>query len=123
MSWQKRKGNRFERLIVEIARRYGFNAQRAWASDGRSFGEHSEVDVKVDKFKIQAKSRKKIAGYIKPSEHVDMQVIKEDRGKAYAVIEFERFLEILADWCHAEKRLELERAKEELDAQKGSEIL
>jgi len=87
MSWQKRKGTRFENLIVDIAEKYGFKAKRAWASDGRSLGMHSEVDVIIypidsrTPWKIQAKCRKSIADYLKPNENVDWQVVKEDRGK------------------------------------------
>jgi len=123
MSWQKRKGSRFERLIVKIAQLRGFASKRAWASDGRSLGMHSEVDVVVDDFKIQAKCRKSLAKYLKPSEHVDWQVIKEDRGKVYVILEFDKLLETLADWCHGDKKLELEKAKKELDVQKDSEII
>lgn len=102
MSWQKRKGNRFENLIVSIAEKCGFKAKRAWGSDGRSLGEHSEVDVIIypngersEPWKIQAKCRKSIAGYLKPNENVDWQVVKEDRGKTYAVIELEELLRLL----------------------------
>lgn len=101
MSWQKRKGNRFENLIVSIAEKCGFEAKRAWASDGRSLGMHSEVDVIIypsdgaPPWKIQAKCRKSIADYLKPNENVDWQVVKEDRGKTYAVIELEEFLRLL----------------------------
>jgi len=102
MSWQKRKGTRFENLIVSIAENCGFKAKRAWASDGRSLGMHSEVDVIIypqgersEPWKIQAKCRKSIADYLKPNENVDWQIVKEDRGKTYAVIELEEFLKLL----------------------------
>ena len=51
-----------------------------------------EVDILInDEIKVQAKVRKKLPSYIIPSEHVDIQIIKEDRGKMYVVQE-------LNDW-------------------------
>ena len=43
-SKSKAKGNRFERECVDIAESHGFNAKRAWGSDGRSIGMSPEVD-------------------------------------------------------------------------------
>ena len=47
----KIKGNGFEREVVSIAKEKGFEAERAFASDGRYFGEDSEVDVKINEFR------------------------------------------------------------------------
>ena len=91
----KAKGNRFERLIVDIAKDKGYESKRAWGSDGRSIGHHPEVDLLVDAFKVQAKCRKKLPDYIIPNENVDWQVIKEDRGKVYVVLEFGKFLDLI----------------------------
>ncbi len=91
----KAKGNRFERLIVDIAKDKGYESKRAWGSDGRSIGHHPEVDLLVDAFKVQAKCRKKLPSYIIPNENVDWQVIKEDRGKVYVVLEFGKFLDLI----------------------------
>ena len=44
----KAKGNRFERLVVKLAKEAGFTAQRAYASDGRSLGEAPDVDCLVE---------------------------------------------------------------------------
>ena len=66
----KAKGNRFEREIVEAVELHDVKCVRAWGSNGRALGHHEEVDV---------------------------QIIKEDRGKIYVVQE-------LNDWLLDKKR-------------------
>ena len=66
----KAKGNRFEREIVEAVELHDVKCVRAWVSNGRPLGDHEEVDV---------------------------QIIKEDRGKIYVVQE-------LNDWLLDKKR-------------------
>ena len=88
----KAKGNRFEREIVEAIELHDIKAVRAWGSNGKAFGHHEEVDILIDdEIKVQAKVRKALPKWIAPSEHVDVQIIKEDRGKMYVVQE-------LNDW-------------------------
>ena len=94
----KAKGNRFEREIVQAVELHDIKAVRAWGSNGASIGQHPEVDLLIDDdIKVQAKVRKALPKWIKPSEHVDIQVIKEDRGKMYVVQE-------LNDWLVDKKR-------------------
>lgn len=89
-SKSKRKGNLYEAELVRKFEDELFEAIRAWGSNGRSIGMHEEVDVllrtKIGEFKIQAKRRASIADYVKPSEHVDMVVMREDRGEDLAVV-------------------------------------
>ena len=72
-SKSKAKGNRFEKECVDIAESHGFNAKRAWGSDGRSLGQDPEVDILIDyllnkdqkrEMKVQCKVRNKIAQYL-----------------------------------------------------------
>jgi hypothetical protein len=98
----KQKGNRIEREIVNLAKDMGYNARRAWSSDGRSLGWHEEVDVtlwgeanKQDPWKFQVKGRKAIADYLKPCEFVDGQILKEDRKNPLVVIDLKWFLCLL----------------------------
>ena len=94
----KAKGNRFEREIVEAIELHDIKAVRAWGSNGKAFGHHEEVDILIDdEIKVQAKVRKALPKWIAPSEHVDVQIIKEDRGKMYVVQE-------LNDWLVDKKR-------------------
>lgn len=90
---QKNKGNRFERKIVEICELHDIPARRAYASDGRALGCHSEVDVLInDDIKVQAKCRKKLAAHIQPNENVDVQIVKQDRGPTMVIMEINDFL-------------------------------
>ena len=91
----KQKGNRFERLVVEMTKDSGLAAKRAWGSNGEAMGEHEEVDVLIGKsFKIQTKCRKKIATWMTPSENVDAQVIKADRENPLIVMRYDDWLEL-----------------------------
>jgi Holliday junction resolvase len=101
-SRSKQKGNRFEREVVNTAKSYGIESKRAYASNGLSLGYGEEVDVlltsKGKDWRVQCKVRKNIAKWIKPNtKEVDLQVVKEDRGKAYAVIPYDDFLELIQD--------------------------
>ena len=44
-SKSKAKGNRFERLVVDMSKDAGVPAKRAWGSNGAALGMHEEVDV------------------------------------------------------------------------------
>ena len=92
-SKSKAKGNRFEREIVLDCQAYDIPATRAWGSNGNSIGHHEEVDVLIDNsIKVQAKCRKKLPDYLKPNENVDIQVVKEDRGKTLVIMSFDDWL-------------------------------
>jgi Holliday junction resolvase len=91
----KAKGNRFERLCVNIAKGLGFSSKRAWGSDGRSLGEHPEVDVIIGGYKAQCKTRKRIAKWIKPSKEVDIQLVKENHGETYVIQKYENWLNMI----------------------------
>ena len=89
----KAKGNRFEREIVECCQAHDVPAVRAWGSNGRSIGMHEEVDVLInDEVRVQAKVRAKLPKYIIPTDEVDIQVIKQDRGKLLVVMDFDDWL-------------------------------
>jgi hypothetical protein len=98
----KRKGNRFEREVVETAEAYGLEAERAYASNGQSLGEVEECDVLVrrddakvmEALRIQAKRRKSHAQYLHPPEGTDAVVLREDREEALAVVPFDLFLKL-----------------------------
>ena len=96
-SKSKAKGNRNEREVVKIFEEYGYSARRAWGSVGRSLGLNEEVDVLVNikskDFAIQVKGRKRIADYLKPdTDKVSMQILHEDRGKYYIVMDVYDYL-------------------------------
>ena len=89
----KAKGNRFEREIVECCQVHDIAAVRAWGSNGRSIGMHEEVDVLIDNtIRVQAKVRARLPQYIIPTDEVDIQVIKQDRGELLVVMRFDDWL-------------------------------
>ena len=90
----KVKGNTPEREVVAAANSYGIDGERAWGSNGQSLGLHEEVDCLAEgDLRIQAKRRKKIAEWLKPSEVVDAVVVREDRGESYIIIRLEEFVD------------------------------
>lgn len=101
----KRKGNRFEREIVQEAEMKGLSAERAYASNGESLGEVEECDVLIrgrdadvlDALRVQAKRRKSHAQYLHPPEGTDAVVLREDRGEALAVVPLDDFLDLLKE--------------------------
>ncbi len=100
-SKNKSRGNRFERYVVQRAKEEGFDAERAWGSDGKSLGLTHDVDAvirtKIETWKCQMKKRKSIASYVKPSENVDVQIIGEDRQEPLVVIPLSKFLKLIGD--------------------------
>jgi len=91
-SKNKARGNRLERLVVNMAKEHGIDAVRAYASNGLSLGEAEDVDVKIGDWKGQCKMRKKIASFMKPPESCDIALIKEDRSDVLVVMNYEDFL-------------------------------
>lgn len=98
-SKQRIKGNGFERQVVNRATKAGLRAERSRGSDGRSLGHGHEVDAvfyDVPGFgdlRIQTKIRKAIADYLKVPGGCDAVVVREDRGRAYIIMDLEWFLE------------------------------
>ena len=90
----KVKGNTFEREVVRLFESYDVECKRAWGSNGQSLGLHEEVDCLAEgDLRIQAKRRKKIAKWLKPSVFVDAVVVREDRGQNYIILRLEDFCE------------------------------
>jgi len=99
-SKEKIKGNRVEREVVGEFVGKGIEAKRAWGSDGKSLGLHSEVDcvalINNTEFKIQVKARKKIGKlYLPDTDKVDAHVVKMDRHKLVIILELEKFIEVI----------------------------
>ncbi len=100
----KRKGNRFERSVVDAAEAAGLEAERAFASDGRSLGETEETDVLIrhpeanitDCTRVQCKRRASVAQYLTCDE-ADVVVTREDYGDPLAVVPLGLFLDLLKD--------------------------
>ena len=91
----KVKGNGFERELVNSARESGLESKRAYASDGRSLGMHEEVDCLIGTKRVQAKRRKSIAKFLKPTEHVDAVAFREDKGETLVLITWWEYLDLI----------------------------
>ena len=90
----KVKGNTYEREVVSIFEENGIKCKRAWGSNGQSQGMHEEVDCLANnELRIQAKRRKNIAKWLKPSVFVDAVVVREDRGQSFIILRLEDFCE------------------------------
>ena len=91
----KVKGNTYEREIVAKFEESGIECKRAWGSNGQALGHHEEVDCLAHgELRIQAKRRKNIAKWLKPSIFVDAVVVREDRGDSYILLRLDDFLNI-----------------------------
>ncbi len=99
MNRSKAKGNRFERLIVDMTKDFfeeKIKVKRAWGSNGAAMGQHEEVDILIGQdIKLQAKCRKTIGQWMIPNENVDAQVIKGDREEPLIVMKYDDWLEML----------------------------
>jgi hypothetical protein len=90
----KVKGNTYEREVVRVFESYNIECKRAWGSNGQSLGLHEEVDCLAEgDLRIQAKRRKNIAKWLKPSVFVDAVVVREDRGDSYILLRLNDFCE------------------------------
>ena len=90
----KVKGNTFEREVVRLFESYDIECKRAWGSNGQALGLHEEVDCLAEgDLRIQAKRRKKIAEWLKPSVFVDAVVVREYRGESYIILRLNEFAE------------------------------
>lgn len=95
----KRKGNTYERELVNQAKESGMEAKRAYASDGRSLGEHEEVDLIVSGKRIQAKRRKKLLKGLNDMigllENNDAVVFRQDGCESHVLISWWEYLDLV----------------------------
>lgn len=95
------RSKRHEREVVHAAEDHDVQAERAWASNGESLGEHEECDVRLTapdgtKVTVQAKRRKSIAQYL-TCENASIVVVREDHGQNLAVVPLDDYLELLRE--------------------------
>jgi hypothetical protein len=82
----KTKGSNFERELVNEARALGLDAERAWGSNGKAFGESEEVDIKVQGMRLQAKRRARLPRFLMVPEGCDGTVFRSDRGETLVLM-------------------------------------
>lgn len=97
----KQKGYRLE---AKIDKRFGkkHRSRRIWGSDGRAIEYDQDVDNVIwwfndptHPFLVQAKSRKRIADYMQPSDEVDAQIIQGNYREPLVVMRVDKFLELV----------------------------
>ena len=93
----KRKGNTYELEVVKELEDHGFDAERSWGSDGRSFGDEyaSDVDVRAVKdgkeYRIQCKRRKTSPNWLYFGT-CDMVVYRADREETIVFMKLKDWL-------------------------------
>ncbi len=90
-----RRGSNFERELVNLARAAGLRSVRAYASDGRSLGEDTTVDLTIGKLRVQAKRRKKLASYLQIPAGADAVAFRQDRGPTLILLPYEALLDLV----------------------------
>ena len=85
----KRKGNAYERELVNDARANGLDAERAWGSDGRSMGMPADVDLVVQGMPLQCKRVKQLPKWLGMSDSVGGVAVREDRGETYVLVRWD----------------------------------
>lgn len=107
------KGFGFEREIVNQFKEAGFDAKRAFGSNGKTLGEAEDVDVIVSRpadkvnntvntklffkpLRIQTKRRKKFPkSLIGLSDTVDASIIRADQEESFIIMRLEDFINLL----------------------------
>lgn len=94
----KRKGYVFECELIDMAKRSGLDAERAWGSNGAALRLHPSVDCVIAGQRVQAKRRRKLADWLATalSEHVDAVALREDRGEPVVLLRFADWLDLVA---------------------------
>lgn len=88
----KRKGNNFERELVNEAIAAGLVAERAFASNGRALGHAETVDCAIAGCRVQAKRRARISADFKVPVGADVTVFREDKGETFVLMRWTDFL-------------------------------
>lgn len=91
----KRKGNEFERELVRLAQESGLVAKRAYGSNGEALGMHASVDVIIDRFRVQAKRRAKLAAFLRVPEECDVVVTRCDHGESVVMMSLWTFFDLV----------------------------
>lgn len=93
----KRKGNGYERELVNQAKEKGLIAERAYASNGKALGEVEAVDLTVNGCRIQAKRRKTLPSYLQIPDGCDVVAFRQDKGPSLVLITWDDFMDRIKD--------------------------
>ena len=87
----KRKGSNYEREIVHALQAFGWQAERAYASNGRALGEAEDVDLVAvspagARVRIQAKRRATLSKQLRVPDGADCTVLREDGQPSFVIV-------------------------------------
>jgi len=96
----KRKGNRFERKMVLLARECGLNAKGVPLSGAC---EDYPSDIIVEGFEYQCKIRNRLPNYLQIHGNEIGLFCQQDRGEPLAIVDARKYLELLAYYLHGKE--------------------
>ena len=93
----KKRGYVLEKEVVDLADELGFDAKRAWGSNGNALGKERDVDVSLSSggstLDFQVKRKKKLPLIWKLPKHLNGVIFREDNDKtSYVLVDLEKYL-------------------------------
>jgi len=88
----RQRGAELQREAVRMAKECGLEAYNR----DRGGAQHEQGDIEIEEHWYGCKRRTRIAKWLKPEKNEEGVVVREDRGKAYIVLDYEYFLNILS---------------------------
>ena len=88
----RQRGAELQRQAVRIAKDFGLEAYNR----DRGGAQHEKGDIEIEDRYYGCKRRTRIAKWLKPEKDEDGVVIREDRGKPYIVLEYEKYIMLLS---------------------------
>jgi len=88
----RQRGAELQREAVRMAKERGLEAYNR----DRGGAQHEQGDIEIEEHWYGCKRRTRIAKWLKPEKNEEGVVVREDRGKAYIVLDYEYFLNILS---------------------------
>lgn len=100
-SKSKKKGRSYEREVVALFKALGFEAEKAWGSDGRAMGMPADVDIKVIGMLgrvvgVQAKRKRQLPKWMDRGKgEWDIMVMRQDNGETVVMMSWQILTELL----------------------------
>ena len=88
----RQRGAELQRYAVRTAKEVGLEAYNR----DRGGAQHELGDIEIEGKWYGCKRRKTIASWLKPEKQEDGVVIREDRGRAMMVIDYDKFVWMLS---------------------------
>ena len=86
------RGAELQRQAVRTAKEFGLEAYNR----DRGGAQHAKGDIEIEERSYGCNRRTRIAQWLKPEKNEDGVVIREDRGKPYIVLEYEKYIMLLS---------------------------